>query len=74
MALGRQAVEKRVVSQDLELWLSNAPAEKGYTLLARAGRQVLLAPSSFLLFTLVSLALCFASMSSRLLGCRTGPL
>jgi predicted RNA-binding protein with RPS1 domain len=40
VALGRQAVEKRVVSQDLELWLSNAPAEDGYTLLARAGRQV----------------------------------
>ncbi|GAQ80445.1 S1 RNA binding domain containing protein [Klebsormidium nitens] len=40
VALGRQAVEKRVVSQDLELWLSNAPAENGYTLLARAGRQV----------------------------------
>eukprot|EP00850_Spirogloea_muscicola_P020763 SM000226S07404 [mRNA] locus=s226:143510:146562:+ [translate_table: standard] len=38
---GRQALEQRVVSQDLELWLSNAPAEDGrYTLLARAGRQV----------------------------------
>eukprot|EP00252_Welwitschia_mirabilis_P001005 TRINITY_DN1098_c0_g1_i1.p1 TRINITY_DN1098_c0_g1~~TRINITY_DN1098_c0_g1_i1.p1 ORF type:complete len:320 (-),score=60.00 TRINITY_DN1098_c0_g1_i1:189-1148(-) len=39
--IGRQAIEKRVVSQDLELWLSNAPVESGkITLLARAGRQV----------------------------------
>ncbi|WOL17944.1 hypothetical protein Cni_G26737 [Canna indica] len=39
--LGRQGLEKRVVSQDLELWLSNAPAkDKKFTLLARAGRQV----------------------------------
>ncbi|XP_066385628.1 uncharacterized protein [Miscanthus floridulus] len=38
---GRQASEKRVVSQDLELWLSNAPAKDNkFTLLARAGRQV----------------------------------
>eukprot|EP00250_Pteridium_aquilinum_P031612 c4392_g1_i1 orf=299-1477(-) len=38
---GRVALEKRVVSQDLELWLSSAPVEKGsFTLLARAGRQV----------------------------------
>lgn len=37
----RQGFEKRVVSQDLQLWLSNAPAEDNqYTLLARAGRQV----------------------------------
>ncbi|KAK2967201.1 hypothetical protein RJ640_022457 [Escallonia rubra] len=37
----RQGFEKRVVSQDLQLWLSNAPSigEK-FTLLARAGRQV----------------------------------
>ncbi|XP_057824759.1 uncharacterized protein LOC131036786 isoform X2 [Cryptomeria japonica] len=39
--IGRQALEKRVVSQDLELWLSNIPSESGkFTLLARAGRQV----------------------------------
>ncbi|XP_008800989.1 30S ribosomal protein S1, chloroplastic [Phoenix dactylifera] len=39
--LGRQGLEKRVVSQDLELWLSNMPAkDKQFTLLARAGRQV----------------------------------
>ncbi|CAM0146643.1 unnamed protein product [Urochloa decumbens] len=38
---GRQALEKRVVSQDLELWLSNVPAKDNkFTLLARAGRQV----------------------------------
>ncbi|KAK9671389.1 hypothetical protein RND81_12G026800 [Saponaria officinalis] len=37
----RQGFEKRVVSQDLQLWLSNAPAtDNQYTLLARAGRQV----------------------------------
>eukprot|EP00262_Sarcandra_glabra_P008432 TRINITY_DN21958_c0_g1_i1.p1 TRINITY_DN21958_c0_g1~~TRINITY_DN21958_c0_g1_i1.p1 ORF type:complete len:414 (-),score=76.64 TRINITY_DN21958_c0_g1_i1:301-1476(-) len=37
----RQAFEKRVVSQDLELWLSNTPVDnKQFTLLARAGRQV----------------------------------
>ncbi|MCO5548323.1 hypothetical protein L7F22_001780 [Adiantum nelumboides] len=37
---GRMAIEKRVVSQDLELWLSSAPVENGnLTLLARAGRQ-----------------------------------
>ncbi|CAI5506974.1 unnamed protein product [Closterium sp. Naga37s-1] len=41
VTLGRQAVERRVVSQDLELWLSNAPAGEGqYALLARAGRLV----------------------------------
>ena len=37
---GRQAVEQRVVSQDLELWLTNVVVEDGYNLLARAGRQV----------------------------------
>ncbi|KAI0530698.1 hypothetical protein KFK09_000245 [Dendrobium nobile] len=38
---GRQGLEKRVVSQDLELWLSSVPAkDKQFTLLARAGRQV----------------------------------
>uniref|UniRef100_A0ACD5WDS0 Uncharacterized protein n=1 Tax=Avena sativa TaxID=4498 RepID=A0ACD5WDS0_AVESA len=38
---GRQALEKRVVSQDLELWLSSIPAKDNqYKLLARAGRQV----------------------------------
>ncbi|KAJ0035934.1 hypothetical protein Pint_25565 [Pistacia integerrima] len=37
----RQGFEKRVVSQDLQLWLSNAPPiDKKFTLLARAGRQV----------------------------------
>lgn len=41
VTLGRQALEKRVVSQDLELWLSNVSTESGsFTLLARAGRQV----------------------------------
>ncbi|KAG6551177.1 hypothetical protein Mapa_007412 [Marchantia paleacea] len=41
VTLGRQALERRVVSQDLELWLSNVPVEDGkFTLLARAGRQV----------------------------------
>ncbi|XP_010245775.1 PREDICTED: uncharacterized protein LOC104589228 [Nelumbo nucifera] len=39
--ISRQGFEKRVVSQDLQLWLSNAPAMgKQFTLLARAGRQV----------------------------------
>lgn len=37
---GRQATEQRVVSQDLELWLTNVFVEDGYNLLARAGRQV----------------------------------
>jgi hypothetical protein len=37
---GRQAVEQRVVSQDLELWLTNLVVDDGYNLLARAGRQV----------------------------------
>ncbi|KAL8120960.1 hypothetical protein AgCh_017941 [Apium graveolens] len=37
----RQGFEKRVVSQDLQLWLSNAPSiGEQFTLLARAGRQV----------------------------------
>ncbi|XP_059445653.1 uncharacterized protein LOC132177384 [Corylus avellana] len=37
----RQGFEKRVVSQDLQLWLSNAPpTNQKFTLLARAGRQV----------------------------------
>lgn len=39
--IGRKGFEKRVVSQDLELWLSNAPVkDKQFTLLARAGREV----------------------------------
>ncbi|WJX33399.1 hypothetical protein P8452_21611 [Trifolium repens] len=39
--ISRQGFEKRVVSQDLQLWLSNAPPmEQRFTLLARAGRQV----------------------------------
>ncbi|KAL0358438.1 UNVERIFIED_CONTAM: 30S ribosomal protein S1 [Sesamum angustifolium] len=38
--ISRQGFEKRVVSQDLQLWLSNAPPTGDqYTLLARAGRQ-----------------------------------
>ncbi|XP_038897871.1 30S ribosomal protein S1 homolog B [Benincasa hispida] len=41
ICVNRQGFEKRVVSQDLQLWLSNAPpVEKKFTLLARAGRQV----------------------------------
>ncbi|XP_015887098.2 uncharacterized protein LOC107422191 [Ziziphus jujuba] len=39
--ISRQGFEKRVVSQDLQLWLSNAPPiNQSFTLLARAGRQV----------------------------------
>ncbi|XVF84515.1 hypothetical protein PTKIN_Ptkin17bG0043200 [Pterospermum kingtungense] len=39
--ISRQGFEKRVVSQDLQLWLSNAPpSDVMFTLLARAGRQV----------------------------------
>ncbi|KAK6279340.1 hypothetical protein POUND7_019607 [Theobroma cacao] len=39
--ISRQGFEKRVVSQDLQLWLSNAPpSDNMFTLLARAGRQV----------------------------------
>ncbi|KAK7280855.1 hypothetical protein RIF29_08387 [Crotalaria pallida] len=39
--ISRQGFEKRVVSQDLQLWLSNAPpSNQRFTLLARAGRQV----------------------------------
>ncbi|XP_041025226.1 30S ribosomal protein S1 homolog B isoform X1 [Juglans microcarpa x Juglans regia] len=39
--ISRQGFEKRVVSQDLQLWLSNAPpTNQKFTLLARAGRQV----------------------------------
>ncbi|WJX25807.1 hypothetical protein P8452_14810 [Trifolium repens] len=39
--ISRQGFEKRVVSQDLQLWLSNAPPmEQRFTLLARAGRQI----------------------------------
>lgn len=39
--ISRQGFEKRVVSQDLQLWLSNAPpSDDMFTLLARAGRQV----------------------------------
>ncbi|XP_009619606.1 uncharacterized protein LOC107831599 isoform X2 [Nicotiana tabacum] len=41
VTITRQGFEKRVVSQDLQLWLSNAPASGDqFTLLARAGRQV----------------------------------
>ncbi|XP_009102590.1 30S ribosomal protein S1 homolog B [Brassica rapa] len=39
--INRQGFEKRVVSQDLQLWLSNTPPSEGkFVLLARAGRQV----------------------------------
>lgn len=39
--ISRQGFEKRVVSPDLQLWLSNAPPiDKRFTLLARAGREV----------------------------------
>ncbi|KAK4752407.1 hypothetical protein SAY87_021205 [Trapa incisa] len=39
--INRQGFEKRVVSQDLQLWLSNAPpVNKTFVLLARAERQV----------------------------------
>ncbi|KAJ8755339.1 hypothetical protein K2173_019137 [Erythroxylum novogranatense] len=39
--INKQGFEKRVVSQDLQLWLSNAPpVNRKFTLLARAGRQV----------------------------------
>ncbi|CAH9116468.1 unnamed protein product [Cuscuta epithymum] len=39
--ISQQGFEKRVVSQDLQLWLSNEPlVGKQFTLLARAGRQV----------------------------------
>ncbi|KAL9660130.1 hypothetical protein QQ045_024941 [Rhodiola kirilowii] len=39
--ISRQGFEKRVVSPDLQLWLSKAPAiDNKFTLLARAGRQV----------------------------------
>ncbi|KAK7311428.1 hypothetical protein RJT34_09564 [Clitoria ternatea] len=41
LRISRQGFEKRVVSQDLQLWLSNAPpTNQRFTLLARAGRQV----------------------------------
>ncbi|RDY11840.1 30S ribosomal protein S1, chloroplastic, partial [Mucuna pruriens] len=41
VGISRQGFEKRVVSQDLQLWLSNAPpTNQRFTLLARAGRQV----------------------------------
>jgi predicted RNA-binding protein with RPS1 domain len=40
VTLGRQAREQRVVSQDLELWLTNDKVADGYNLVARAGRQV----------------------------------
>ncbi|XWS22285.1 hypothetical protein CRYUN_Cryun29cG0021300 [Craigia yunnanensis] len=39
--ISRQGFEKRVVSPDLQIWLSNAPpSDDMFTLLARAGRQV----------------------------------
>ncbi|KAM5547464.1 hypothetical protein ABKV19_001786, partial [Rosa sericea] len=43
VGITHQGFEKRVVSQDLQLWLSNSPAiNRKFTLLARAGRQVTL--------------------------------
>lgn len=38
--LGRQVEERRVVSQDLELWISKEVMEDGFTLVTRAGRTV----------------------------------
>lgn len=38
--MGRQATEQRVVSQDLELWMTNQPLAEGFGIVARAGRQV----------------------------------
>ncbi|GAB2267194.1 hypothetical protein Dimus_002179 [Dionaea muscipula] len=39
--INRQGFERRVVSPDLQIWLSNAPSiDNQVTLLARAGRQV----------------------------------
>ena len=38
--LGRQAQEQKVVSQDLELWMTTDEVQDGYTLVARAGRLV----------------------------------
>ena len=40
VVLGRQAREQRVVSQDLELWMTNDKVEDGFNLVARAGRLV----------------------------------
>ncbi|KAI4302711.1 hypothetical protein MLD38_038428 [Melastoma candidum] len=41
LRINQQGFEKRVVSQDLQLWLSNAPPmDNKFILLARAGRQV----------------------------------
>jgi len=37
---GRQALESRVVSQDLEMFMPKAAAEDGYNILVRTGRQV----------------------------------
>jgi predicted RNA-binding protein with RPS1 domain len=40
VVMGRQVVEKRVVSQDLELWLSKEELKDGFLLVTRAGRTV----------------------------------
>ena len=40
VTLGRQAQEQRVVSQDLELWMTNDTVAGGFNLVARAGRTV----------------------------------
>eukprot|EP00891_Asterochloris_glomerata_P007752 jgi/Astpho2/7752/Aster-07594 len=40
VVLGRQAEERRVVSQDLELWLSREVVPDGHLLITRAGKTV----------------------------------
>lgn len=40
MTLGRQATEQRVVSQDLELWMTNQAVEGGFSVVARMGKRV----------------------------------
>lgn len=37
---GRRVVERRVVSQELEIWLTNSQVQGGYNLLARLGNKV----------------------------------
>ena len=40
VTMGRCGLERRVVSQDFELWMAKEPAERGFNLLARNGREV----------------------------------
>ena len=40
VTLGRQAVEKKVVSQDLEVWMTKQEVADGVHLVARSGRLV----------------------------------